>query len=66
MSSKDEVDSQNSFQIEPVDLNPFFEDEGKIYGYKGLKVELCKLYLIIFLNYIYFYAVKALSIDLRI
>lgn len=38
VSSKDEVDSQNSFQIEPVDLNPFFEDEGKIYGYKGLKI----------------------------
>lgn len=38
VSSKDEVDSQNTFHIEPVDLNQFFEDEGKIYGYKGLKI----------------------------
>ncbi|XP_047947391.1 histone acetyltransferase type B catalytic subunit [Salvia hispanica] len=38
VSSKDEVDSQNSFRIEPVDLNHFFEDEGKIYGYQGLKI----------------------------
>lgn len=39
MSSKDEVDSPNSYQIEPVDLNTFFEDDGKIYGYNGLKVD---------------------------
>ncbi|KAI3443675.1 hypothetical protein Pfo_000340 [Paulownia fortunei] len=38
VSSKDEVDSPNSFQIEPVDLNHFFEDDGKIYGYQGLKI----------------------------
>ncbi|KAL8493293.1 hypothetical protein ACS0TY_024491 [Phlomoides rotata] len=38
VSSKDEVDSPNSYQIEPVDLSPFFEDDGKIYGYQGLKI----------------------------
>ncbi|KAK4432935.1 Histone acetyltransferase type B catalytic subunit [Sesamum alatum] len=38
VSSKDEVDSPNSFQIEPIDLNQFFGDDGKIYGYQGLKV----------------------------
>lgn len=47
VSSIDEVDSPSSFQIVPVDLNPFFEDDGKIYGYQGLKVELYKLTLII-------------------
>ncbi|KAG8376098.1 hypothetical protein BUALT_Bualt09G0028100 [Buddleja alternifolia] len=38
VSSKDEVDSPNSFLLKPVDLNPFFEDEGKIYGYQGLQI----------------------------
>ncbi|GFP86865.1 histone acetyltransferase type b catalytic subunit [Phtheirospermum japonicum] len=38
VSGKDEVDSPNSFQVEPVDLNHFFEDDGKIYGYQGLKL----------------------------
>ncbi|XP_011077945.1 histone acetyltransferase type B catalytic subunit isoform X2 [Sesamum indicum] len=38
VSRKDEVDSPNSFQIEPIDLNQFFGDDGKIYGYQGLKV----------------------------
>ncbi|KAL3825234.1 hypothetical protein ACJIZ3_021263 [Penstemon smallii] len=39
VSSKEEVDSPDSFQIEPVDLNHFFEEEdGKIYGYQGLKI----------------------------
>ncbi|KAK6139597.1 hypothetical protein DH2020_026664 [Rehmannia glutinosa] len=38
VSGKDEVDSPKSFQIEPVDLNHFFEEDGKIYGYQGLKI----------------------------
>ncbi|CAA0829201.1 Histone acetyltransferase type B catalytic subunit [Striga hermonthica] len=38
VSGKDEVDSPNSFQVEPIDLNPFFEEDGKIYGYQGLKI----------------------------
>ncbi|GER25156.1 histone acetyltransferase type B catalytic subunit [Striga asiatica] len=38
LSGKDEVDSPNSFQVEPIDLNPFFEEDGKIYGYQGLKI----------------------------
>ncbi|KAL6558459.1 hypothetical protein OROMI_018809 [Orobanche minor] len=37
VSGKEEVDSHNSFQVEPVDLSRFFEDDGKIYGYLGLK-----------------------------
>ncbi|KAL3642955.1 hypothetical protein CASFOL_013770 [Castilleja foliolosa] len=38
VSGKDEVDSPDSFQVEPVDLNHFFEEDGKIYGYQDLKV----------------------------
>lgn len=38
VSSKEEVGASNSFCIDPVDLNNFFEEDGKIYGYKGLKV----------------------------
>ncbi|KAK3027104.1 hypothetical protein RJ639_042398 [Escallonia herrerae] len=40
VSSKDEVDSPDSFLLEPVDLNHFFEEEGKIYGYEGLKITI--------------------------
>ncbi|KAL6555114.1 hypothetical protein OROGR_006372 [Orobanche gracilis] len=38
LSGKEEVDSHNSFQVEPVDLSRFFEDDGMIYGYQGLKL----------------------------
>lgn len=39
VSTKEEVGSPDSFLIEPVDLNHFFEEDGKIYGYKGLTVK---------------------------
>lgn len=38
MSSKEEVGVSDSFSIDPVDLNSFFDEDGKIYGYQGLKV----------------------------
>ena len=38
VSSKEEVDAPDSYCIQPVDLNHFFEEDGKIYGYQGLKV----------------------------
>lgn len=38
VSREDEVGSPESFPIEPVDLGPFFEEDGKIYGYKELKI----------------------------
>lgn len=38
VSSKEEVGSPDSFCIDPVDLNSFFDEDGKIYGYQGLKV----------------------------
>ncbi|CBI33417.3 unnamed protein product, partial [Vitis vinifera] len=38
VSKKDEVGASDSFCIDPVDLNSFFEEDGKIYGYQGLKV----------------------------
>lgn len=38
--SKEEVDSPNSFPLEPVDLNHFFENDGRIFGYEGLKVTI--------------------------
>lgn len=34
------MDSPDSFCIEPVDLSRFFEEDGKIYGYQGLKVTI--------------------------
>ncbi|KAM1361264.1 hypothetical protein COP2_027086 [Malus domestica] len=40
VSSKEEVGSTDSFCIEPVDLNSSFDDDGKIYGYKGLKIAI--------------------------
>lgn len=38
VKSQDEVGTTNSFCINPIDLNSFFGDDGKIYGYKNLKV----------------------------
>lgn len=38
VSSKEEVDSPDISCVKPVDLNDFFDGDGKIYGYHGLKV----------------------------
>ncbi|CAL5377614.1 unnamed protein product [Camellia sinensis] len=38
ISSKEEVDAPDSFCIQPIDLNHIFEEDGKIYGYQGLKL----------------------------
>lgn len=38
VSSKEEVDSPAISSVKPVDLNDFFDGDGKIYGYQGLKV----------------------------
>ncbi|XP_059633059.1 histone acetyltransferase type B catalytic subunit [Cornus florida] len=40
VSSKEEVDAPDSFCVEPIDLNHFFEEDGKIYGYQGLKITI--------------------------
>ncbi|CAL5377612.1 unnamed protein product [Camellia sinensis] len=40
VSSKEEVDAPDSFCIQPIDLNHFFEEDGKIYGYQGLKITI--------------------------
>ncbi|XP_062090973.1 histone acetyltransferase type B catalytic subunit [Humulus lupulus] len=40
VSSKEEVDASSSFCIDPVDLNSFFGEDGKIYGYEGLKITI--------------------------
>ncbi|KAH1263234.1 Histone acetyltransferase type B catalytic subunit [Glycine soja] len=40
VSSKEEFDAPESFVIHPVDLNSFFDDDGKIYGYEGLKITI--------------------------
>lgn len=34
----DEAGSANSTSLQPFDLNHFFGEDGKIYGYKNLKV----------------------------
>uniref|UniRef100_A0A7N1A550 histone acetyltransferase n=1 Tax=Kalanchoe fedtschenkoi TaxID=63787 RepID=A0A7N1A550_KALFE len=38
VSSKSEVDAPDGFCIDPIDLSQFFDDDGKIYGYQGLKI----------------------------
>ncbi|BAT81185.1 Histone acetyltransferase type B catalytic subunit [Vigna angularis] len=40
VSSKEEFDAPESFVIHPVDLNNYFNDDGKIYGYEGLKITI--------------------------
>lgn len=40
VSSKEEVGVSDSFSIDPVDLNSFFDEDGKIYGYQGLKITI--------------------------
>ncbi|KAL8136371.1 hypothetical protein V2J09_002372 [Rumex salicifolius] len=36
--SKEEVEAGGGYCIDPIDLGNFFEEDGKIYGYVGLKV----------------------------
>ncbi|XP_068647935.1 probable histone acetyltransferase type B catalytic subunit isoform X2 [Aristolochia californica] len=40
VSKPEEVDCAESFCISPVDLNQFFGEDGKIYGYKDLKINI--------------------------
>ncbi|KAK1290576.1 putative histone acetyltransferase type B catalytic subunit [Acorus calamus] len=40
VSSAEEVVAENSLCVNPVDLNQFFEEEGKIYGFKDLKIKI--------------------------
>ncbi|KAJ7969495.1 Histone acetyltransferase type B catalytic subunit [Quillaja saponaria] len=40
VSSKEEIGSSDCCTINPVDLNSFFDDDGKIYGYQGLKITI--------------------------
>lgn len=47
VSSKEEVDTADSFCVESVDFERFFEEDGKIYGYQGLKVNFEVLWVTI-------------------
>ncbi|XP_021901463.1 histone acetyltransferase type B catalytic subunit [Carica papaya] len=40
VSSKEELGALDGCCINPVDLNSFFDKDGKIYGYKGLKINV--------------------------
>ncbi|CAI0628461.1 unnamed protein product, partial [Linum tenue] len=40
VSSKDEVGASDAARITPIDLNSFFEEDGKIYGYQGLSITI--------------------------
>ncbi|KAF5748512.1 histone acetyltransferase type B catalytic subunit [Tripterygium wilfordii] len=40
VSSGEEVGASDSICIEPIDLNGFFDEDGKIYGYQGLKITI--------------------------
>ncbi|KAH1057170.1 hypothetical protein J1N35_035235 [Gossypium stocksii] len=39
-SKKEEVGTSDGYRINPVDLNSFFEEDEKIYGYQGLKITI--------------------------
>lgn len=56
VSSKEEVDAPEPFVLDPVDLNSFFGDDGKIYGYQGLKVIVFIIILLWYADYkMYFF-----------
>ncbi|XP_043808115.1 histone acetyltransferase type B catalytic subunit isoform X3 [Manihot esculenta] len=40
VSSKEQVGASENYCIDPVDLNGFFDEDGKIYGYQGLKITI--------------------------
>lgn len=40
VSSREEVGAKNGFCMDPVDLSQFFGEDGKIYGYKELKINI--------------------------
>ncbi|OWM66103.1 hypothetical protein CDL15_Pgr015530 [Punica granatum] len=40
VSGKEEVGAADSFCLDPIDLGNFFEEDGKIYGYQGLKISV--------------------------
>lgn len=44
VASKDEAEAGAGHQINPIDLNHFFGEDGKIYGYQSLKVTLTCIY----------------------
>lgn len=56
VSKQEEVGSTNSYQLETVDLNTFFDDDGKIFGYQGLKIT-------IWINTISFHAYADISFE---
>ncbi|KAJ3709372.1 hypothetical protein LUZ61_013077 [Rhynchospora tenuis] len=40
VKTAEEVGSTNCLQIQPIDLNHFFGEDGKIYGYNGLQIDV--------------------------
>lgn len=58
MSSKEEFLAPESFVIDPVDLNGFVGDDGRIYGFEGLKVRFVCCETILFECFIMAYNVS--------
>ncbi|GLT32233.1 hypothetical protein SLA2020_069130 [Shorea laevis] len=56
VSSKEEVGTSNGYCISPVDLDSFFGEDGKIYGYQGLKIT-------VWISIISFHAYADISFD---
>ncbi|KAF5204055.1 Histone acetyltransferase type b catalytic subunit [Thalictrum thalictroides] len=56
VNCKEEVGVEDSFQIDPIDLNQFFDEDGKIFGYKNLKIN-------IFLSTISFHAYADITFE---
>ncbi|RAL37151.1 hypothetical protein DM860_004073 [Cuscuta australis] len=56
VSKQEEVGSTSSFQLETVDLNTFFDDDGRIFGYQSLKIT-------IWVNTISFHAYADISFE---
>ncbi|KAF5743026.1 putative histone acetyltransferase type B catalytic subunit [Tripterygium wilfordii] len=40
VSNEEEVGALDGICLEPIDLNGFFDEDGKIYGYQGLKITI--------------------------
>ncbi|OVA11740.1 Histone acetyltransferase type B [Macleaya cordata] len=40
VGSKEEVDAADRFCVDPIDLNRFFGEDGRVYGYKDLKINI--------------------------
>ncbi|PIA31987.1 hypothetical protein AQUCO_04700098v1 [Aquilegia coerulea] len=56
VTSKEEVGVEDSFRIVPIDLSQFFDEDGQVFGYKNLKIN-------VFLSTISFHAYADITFE---